>query len=103
MNKAAQDKGFGLDAYAAAQARLMNIQGLMSQINNTTDAKSVAELGSRIQVEQAMIQNEQTKLKLFKMLSDIEKELITQQKHEIDMKRSSLTDSVQYHLTPLKF
>jgi type IV secretion system protein VirB5 len=103
LNKTAQDKGFGLDAYQAAQARLTNIQGLMAAINSTTDAKSIAELGARIQSEQAMIQNEQTKLQLFKMLADAEKDLITQQKHETDMKRSSLTDSVQYHLSPVQF
>lgn len=85
-NKAAQDKAFAQAAYTSAQTRLDNIQGLMGQIDATTDAKSIAELGARMQAEQAMIQNEQTKLQMFRMLADAEKDLIDQQKRETSMK-----------------
>jgi type IV secretion system protein VirB5 len=85
-NKSAQDKAFAQEAYAGAQARLDNIQGLMSQIDATTDAKSIAELNARMQAEQAMIQNEQTKLQMFRMLADAERDLIDQQKRETSMK-----------------
>lgn len=90
--KSSQDKAFAQDAYSAAQARLDNIQGLMNQIDQTEDAKAISELGARIQAEQAMIQNEQTKLQMFRMLADAEKDLIDQQKREqsmLDMKKPS--------------
>lgn len=103
LNKASQDKAYGLQAYASAQARVDQIQRLMGQIDNTSDAKSIAELGARIQAENAMIQNEQTKLQMFKMLAEAEDRLILQQKHEIDMKRASRTNRVQNMLTPIPF
>lgn len=90
--KSAQDKAFAQDAYSVAQARLDNIQGLMSQIDQTEDGKAIAELNARIQAEQAMIQNEQTKLQMFSMLAAAEKDLIDQQKREqsmLDLKRPS--------------
>lgn len=84
-NKPAQDKAFAQDAYNGAQSRLDNIQGLMGQINATSDPKSIAELQARMQAEQAMIQNEQTKLQMFRMLADSERDLIEQQKRETSM------------------
>lgn len=103
LNKAAQDKAYGQQAYASAQARVDQIQNLMTQIDATTDAKAIAELGARLQAENAMIQNEQTKLQLFKMLADTEERLIAQQKHEIDQQRTHRTIRVQNTLTPLSF
>lgn len=86
LNKTAQDKAFANDAYGAAQLRLDNIQALMGQIDNATDAKQIQDLQVRMQAEQAMIQNEQTKLTMFKMMADAEDKLIAQQKREQDMK-----------------
>lgn len=89
LNKIAQDKAFAGDAYAAAQRRLDNIQALMGQIDNTTDAKQIFELQARMQAENGMIQNEQTKLMMFRMMADSEDKLIAQQKREQDMKDMS--------------
>lgn len=86
LNKVAQDKAFASDAYAAAQRRLDNIQALMGQIDNTTDAKQIFELQARMQAENGMIQNEQTKLMMFRMMADSEDKLIAQQKREQDLK-----------------
>lgn len=86
LNKPAQDKAFASDAYTAAQRRLDNIQALMGQIDNATDSKQIQDLQVRMQAEQAMIQNEQTKLTMFKMMADAEDKLIAQQKHEQDLK-----------------
>lgn len=83
-NKAAQDKAFSLDAYDAAQRRLDNIQALMGQIDNASDTKTIQDLQVRMQAENAMIQNEQTKLMMFKMMADAESKLIDQQKREAD-------------------
>lgn len=91
MNKTAQDKAFANDAYIASQRRLDNIQALMGQIDNATDTKQIQDLQVRMQAENAMIQNEQTKLMMFKMMADSEDKLIAQQKHEQDMKNISAT------------
>lgn len=89
LNKVAQDKAFASHAYAAAQRRLDNIQALMGQIDITTDAKQIFELQARMQAENGMIQNEQTKLMMFKMMAESEDKLIAQQKREQDMKDMS--------------
>ena len=83
-NKAAQDKAFSLDAYESAQRRLDNIQALMGQIDNASDTKTIQDLQVRMQAENAMIQNEQTKLMMFKMMADAESKLIDQQKRELE-------------------
>lgn len=84
--KSAQDKAFAQNAYDSAQARLDNIQNLMGEINNTQDPKAIAEMQARMQAEQAMIQNEQTKLAMFNMLVEAERGLIEQQKRETSMR-----------------
>ncbi len=78
--KAAYDKAMGMQAYQASIQRLNNIQGLMGQINSSTDPKAIADLQARIQGEQAAIQNEQTKVQLMAMLQKSEDGLIEQQK-----------------------
>ena len=60
----------------------------MNQINATSDAKSIAELQARIGVEQANIQNETTKMQLFKMMADAEEKLVAQQQRESTAKRT---------------
>jgi type IV secretion system protein VirB5 len=70
----------GMQAYQASIQRLNNIQGLMGQINSSTDPKAIADLQARIQGEQAAIQNEQTKVQLMAMLQKSEDGLIEQQK-----------------------
>lgn len=84
--KSAQDKAFGLSAYDQAQKRLDNIQGMMSQVNVTSNPKEVAEIQARLSAEQALISNEANKLQLFKMLADAEDKLIQQQKREASMR-----------------
>jgi type IV secretion system protein VirB5 len=70
--KSSQDKAFALEAYDQAEARLRQIDQLMGQINQTRDPKGIAELQGRISAEQAMIQNEQTKLQMFQMVAEAE-------------------------------
>lgn len=82
--KASQDKGFALDAYDAARGRLTQIDQLMGQINATDDPKAIAELQGRIQAEQAMIQNEQTKLQLYDMVAQAEGRIQEQQQLELN-------------------
>lgn len=80
---AAHDKAMGQKAYSAATARLDNIQGLMRQINRSTDPKAIADLQARIQGEQAVIQNEQTKLLLMTQLQASEDRLMEAQRDQI--------------------
>lgn len=84
--KGAQDKAFALDAYDAAKKRLSQIDQLMQQINQTQDPKAIAELQGRIAVEQAMIQNEQTKLQMYQMVAAAEDRLQQQRRKEINAK-----------------
>jgi type IV secretion system protein VirB5 len=80
--KAAQDKAFSLGAFDKAKQRWTQIEQLMGQINSTTDPKAIAELQARINVEQAAIQNEQTKMQMYAMVSAAEDRLIQHQARE---------------------
>ncbi|WP_448649544.1 P-type DNA transfer protein VirB5 [Pseudomonas corrugata] len=82
--KPSQDKALALDAYDAAKGRLRQIDQLMGKINDTADPKAIAELQSRISAEQAMIQNEQTKLQMYQMVAQAEDRLQRQQQREIN-------------------
>ncbi|WP_281661163.1 P-type DNA transfer protein VirB5 [Microvirgula aerodenitrificans] len=81
--KASQDKGFALEAYDAAKSRINQIDQLMGKINQTQDPKAIAELQGRIAAEQANIQNEQTKLQLYAMVSAAEEKVQQQRQREI--------------------
>ncbi|WP_338880027.1 P-type DNA transfer protein VirB5 [Achromobacter veterisilvae] len=84
--KGAQDKAFALDAYDKAKGRLQQIDGLMGRISQTQDPKVIAELQGRIAAEQAMIQNEQTKLQMYQMVAQAEDRLQQQRQREINAK-----------------
>lgn len=84
--KGAQDKAFALDAYDKAKERLGQIDALMREINRTQDPKSIAELQGRIAAEQALIQNEQTKLQMYSMVASAEDRLQQQRQLEINAK-----------------
>lgn len=79
---AAAQKSFGLNAYEQSTKRMDQIESLMKQINQTSDAKSIAELNARLQAENALIQNEQIKLQMFSELSRAEENLLKQQQRE---------------------
>lgn len=78
--KTAQDKDNVMRAFDAASQRWSQIQGLMQQINSTTDPKAIAELQARINGEQAAIHNEQTKLQMFQMLAEVEEKVLQEQR-----------------------
>ncbi|AQW70230.1 P-type DNA transfer protein VirB5 [Pseudomonas parafulva] len=82
--KPSQDKAFALEAYDQAEARLRQIDQLMGQINQTQDPKGIAELQGRIAAEQAMIQNEQTKLQMFQMVAEAEGKIQEQRQRELN-------------------
>lgn len=82
--KPSQDKAFALEAYDQAATRLRQIDQLMGQINQTQDPKGIAELQGRIAAEQAMIQNEQTKLQMFQMVAEAEGKIQEQRQRELN-------------------
>ncbi|KOE79457.1 type IV secretion protein VirB5 [Vibrio alginolyticus] len=84
--KPAQDQAFAMDAYSTSQNRVTQIESLMREINNTSDPKAIAELNARIQAEQALIQNEQTKIALYKESAAAEQKLLDQQAYETNYK-----------------
>jgi type IV secretion system protein VirB5 len=81
--KASQDKAFALDGFDAAKSRINQIDQLMAKINTTQDPKAIAELQARIASEQANIQNEQTKLTMFSMVSEAEERVQAQRQREV--------------------
>jgi type IV secretion system protein VirB5 len=71
-NTLAANKAMSMAAYDSSIQRLQNIQSLMQQSNATQSAAQKADLNNRINAEQAMIQNEQTRLNLMTTLQNSE-------------------------------
>jgi type IV secretion system protein VirB5 len=75
----AANKAMTMQSYQASAARLQNIQNLMQQSDLTQDPAAKADLQNRLMSENAMIQNEQTKLNLASHLQDAEANLAQKQ------------------------
>ncbi|WP_244136734.1 P-type DNA transfer protein VirB5 [Burkholderia vietnamiensis] len=103
LNKPFQDKALAEQAYQTELNELNQVQALVQQINQTQDPKGIAELQGRIAGEQAAIQQETTKLQLFKMMAETEDRLVTEQQHELDLQRSSSGQRAQDRLTSVTF
>lgn len=72
----AANKAINMSAYDKTLDRLNNIQDLMKRIDTSTDAKSSADLMARLAAEQAMIQNEQTRIDLMAKLQDAQLKIV---------------------------
>lgn len=103
LNKSFQDKAYVQQSYQSSMDRMTQIQGLINQVSLTQDPKGVAEIQARIAGEQAALNDEQTKLNLYKQSEEIEDKLIQQQMHETDMQRTSLTTRASDNLTPVTY
>lgn len=99
--KAAQDKAFAVDAFDRSKERLTQIEQIMGRINTTDDPKAIAELQGRISSEQAMIQNEATKLQMFQMIATAEDRINEQQQREIQARTWSARGGVK--VAPMTF
>ncbi|MPN49131.1 Type IV secretion system protein virB5 [bioreactor metagenome] len=73
----------------------------MAKINDTPDPKAIAELQGRIAAEQAMIQNEQTKLQLYAMVAQAEDKIQQQQQRELQARTWAARKGIQ--ATPITF
>ena len=99
--KPSQDKAVALESYDSAKARVHQIDQLMKQINTTQDLKAMAELQARIAVEQANIQNEQTKLQLYTLAAAADDRIQAQRQREIQARTWSVRGGIEPE--PLKF
>lgn len=75
-------------AYSTASKRFSDIQVLLDKVNDSPDAKDMADLQGRIQAEQVMMQNEANKLQMLQQLASAQRDLQIQQAREISMKSS---------------
>jgi type IV secretion system protein VirB5 len=75
----ASNKAMTMAAYQSSADRLTNIQSLMQQSDLTQDPAAKADLQNRLSAENAMIQNEQTRLNLMVQLQKQEQELAQKQ------------------------
>ena len=73
-----------LKSFQDSKKRLDNIQALMAKINSTQDIKAAADLQSRITAEQAIIQNNQTKLDMMSKMFDLEEKVARMQQSQRD-------------------
>jgi type IV secretion system protein VirB5 len=99
--KPSQDKAVAMDGYDAAKSRINQIDQLMQRINQTNDPKAIAELQARIATEQANIQNEQTKLQLYAMVSDAEAKIQADRQRQLNAQLWSSRKGIQ--AKPLTF
>jgi len=85
-NQAALNRATAEDGYKQASQRFADIQVLLDKVNAAPDAKDVADLQARIQAEQVMMQNENTKLLMLGQLAQAQRDLQIQQAVELNMK-----------------
>ena len=78
----ATNKALTMQAYQSSADRLQNIQNLMQQSDLTQDSAAKADLQNRLQSENAMIQNVQTRLNLASHLQEVEATLAQKQAAE---------------------
>jgi type IV secretion system protein VirB5 len=77
-----QQKGLLQDAMKTAAGRLTQIQSLMTQINATTDQKSVQEIQARIGAENALLAHEMTQVQMLQGMADSEERIARSRERE---------------------
>ncbi len=80
--RAAGQKSMLQNAFEGMQKRLDGLSTLQGQIATTQDPKAIQELNARINVEQGVLQAEQSKIALLKTISDNEKDLDAQRQRD---------------------
>ena len=76
------------DGYLKAGQRFDDLQVLLDKVNAAPDAKDIADLQARLQAEQVMQQNENTKLAMLANLSKAQEDLARQRNKELRMQKS---------------
>lgn len=75
--------------YKAATNRIDHLATLMSSIDQAVDAKAAADLANRISVEQALIQNEASRIALMVQMQQMQMKVAEEQRHDDFLKRNS--------------
>ena len=75
-----------------ATDRLENLNQLAKRINQDTDAKAIADLNARINIEQAAIQNEQTRLQLYMKLAEVQEKHAEEAQKQADFEAQQKAD-----------
>lgn len=89
----ALDKKLGDMGYQQAAKNIDNLQQFINSIKTSPDAKSLADLQARIQVEQVRMANEEIKLKTVAMMREAEEKM--RQQASVDAFKSSMTSGVR--------
>ncbi|NYT43446.1 type IV secretion system protein [Alcaligenaceae bacterium] len=76
LNIEATAKAMSQRAYDSMTQRLANVDALQGKINQTTNPKEISELQARIQIEQANILAEQTRIQLASQQLEAERHLL---------------------------
>lgn len=84
--RAAVNRATAEEGYKQASERFAAIQVLLDKVNKAPDAKDIADLQARIQAEQVMMQNEQTKLLMLGQLAEAERDLANQRATELRLR-----------------
>lgn len=84
LKTAAAEKAAALSTYQGAQERLSNINTLIAKIDTAQDPKAIQDLQARIAAEQALVQNETTKLQMISQLAEAEKKLVDDQRRQMN-------------------
>ena len=85
----ALQKEIGDMGYRKASENIQNLQTFVGSINASTDAKAIAEVQARIQVETVRMQNEQMKLSTIQQMEEADRRL--QQQSAIDSFNAGMT------------
>lgn len=73
-----------LKAIKDSELRFKNIKALMNQVNATQDAKAAADLMNRIQLENAYIQQNQTRLDMMERFMALEEKVQFKKRQAVD-------------------
>ncbi|GHU46847.1 P-type DNA transfer protein VirB5 [Betaproteobacteria bacterium] len=84
--KSAQDKAYAIIGFNKAKERVNQIEELLGAISETEDQKEILELQARIQIEQSLLANEDTKMRLLQQVAAAEDKMIQQQAKELAVK-----------------
>jgi len=96
-----QVSAYHQESIANIDDRVNQLKSLMQSINQTEDPKAIAEIQARIQVENASIQNEQSKLSVYKDFLANEQKVREQQMEE--MRYSDAIANKKINRSPMSF
>jgi len=91
-DSAAMEQAVAAVAYDSAANRVQRLQSLMDAIPSATDVKAIGDLQARIQVEQAVLQNEVVRMQAFASLTDAQRAIEAQQVRESLLRANSGTE-----------